>query len=266
MEDIVKLEILTQDEIDKLSEKTEAFLNRLGEHEDKKLIKSKERVAENGEVFTPRNIVKDMLDLDGIKEYSFLIDKTFLEPACGNGNFLIQIVARKLVAVPDDSETFDIDIVRCIASVYGVDIANDNINESRERMLSAVKMRYEESGHTLSADYEKSFKYILNRNIILGNTLTNERLPENEPVVPSDMNPKQKKIFIREERKLHDNRCKDNSNINLYFSEWKFNGTQVQRIEYGATDMDNPIHTYDFIDVDKLSEQVDDSQIEDNLI
>ena len=266
MEDTVKLEVLTQEEINILSENAENFLNRLGEYEEKRLIKSKERVAENGEVFTPRNIVKDMLDLDGVKEYSFLIDKTFLEPACGDGNFLIQIIARKLMAVLGNSETFDIDVARCLASIYGVDIANDNINESRERMLNAVKMRYEESGHNLSADYEKSFRYILNRNIILGNTLTNERLPENEPIVPSDMNPKQRKIFIREEKKLRDNRCNEFAIKDLRFSEWKFSGDQVQRVEYGASDMDTAIHTYDYIDVDKLSEQIDDSQIEDDLI
>ena len=61
---------------------------------DNKSIKSKERVNKFGEVFTPENIVKDMLDMDGVRECSYSLDKTFLEPSCGTGNFLVEIIAR----------------------------------------------------------------------------------------------------------------------------------------------------------------------------
>lgn len=64
---------------------------------DEKLIKSKERVADHGEVFTPSWMVEAMLDL--VKGETERIDSRFLEPACGDGNFLVQVLRRKLTAV-----------------------------------------------------------------------------------------------------------------------------------------------------------------------
>jgi hypothetical protein len=61
------------------------------------LIKSKRRVADHGEVFTPRWLVEKMLDL--VKGETERIDSRFLEPACGSGNFLVPVLQRKLAAV-----------------------------------------------------------------------------------------------------------------------------------------------------------------------
>ncbi len=69
--------------------------------DDEKLIKSKERVQQHGEVFTPQWMVKKMLDVEGIKQACENIDATFLEPAAGDGNFLVAILERKLKSVTD---------------------------------------------------------------------------------------------------------------------------------------------------------------------
>lgn len=100
-------------------------------------VKSKQRVADHGEVFTSEREVNAMLDL--VKHETERIDSRFLEPACGNGNFLAEILRRKLAVVRQrysknapDYEKF---AVVAITSLYGIDILQDNINECRERLF-----------------------------------------------------------------------------------------------------------------------------------
>lgn len=153
-------------------------------------IKSKDRVQEYGEVFTPDNIVNDMLDLvdkeldkDDLWDY---IDKTFLEPACGNGNFLIRILDRKLEKVqmlPKDSQ--EIGLIHALCSIYGLDIQADNVKESQDRMLELIKngkvsvlnqgnekIEWHFKPIELSDKLEKAIKEILKINIQTGNFLT----------------------------------------------------------------------------------------------
>lgn len=94
-----------------------------------KIIKSKERVKQYAEVFTPQWLVKDMCDLIPSEEWEN-VDSTFLEPCCGNGNFLEEIAKRKfkLCKSPKDG-------IRALNSIYGIDIQEDNVIESRERLL-----------------------------------------------------------------------------------------------------------------------------------
>lgn len=140
-------------------------------------IKSKERVNKFGEVFTPSNIVKDMLDLDGVREYSYTFDKTFLEPACGNGNFLVEILARKLSCL-DALDTSDRDnwlmhMFQAIATIYGIDIQNDNVEESRERMHQIILDKYKAAyNDDMSSGIERCVNAILVNNIVCGNFLT----------------------------------------------------------------------------------------------
>ena len=93
-----------------------------------KLIKSKERVKKFAEVFTPEHIVKDMCDL--IPSDQWTIESTFLEPACGNGNFLAEIFKRKLELCKNEK-----DGLKALASIYGIDIQADNVAESRARLV-----------------------------------------------------------------------------------------------------------------------------------
>ena len=133
-------------------------------------IKSKERVAVFGEVFTPKNIVDDMLDL--VKEESYRIDSTFLEPACGNGNFLVEILRRKLETAKNDLETFERNVFVALSSTYGIDIQLDNVEESKARMLGVVKDTYKDLGIEPSELALKTYVYIMDRNIIWGDALT----------------------------------------------------------------------------------------------
>ena len=140
-------------------------------------IKSKERVNKFGEVFTPSNIVKDMLDLEGVKEYSYTFDKTFLEPACGNGNFLVEILARKLSCldslVNDDKDNWAMHMLQAVSTIYGVDIQEDNVFESRERMTKIILDKYEATyGSEMPSGLKKCVNAILVNNILCGNFLT----------------------------------------------------------------------------------------------
>lgn len=95
-----------------------------------KIIKSKQRVKDFAEVFTPSHIVKDMCDLipDSVWDN---IESTFLEPACGNGNFLVEIYRRKLEICKDEK-----DGLKALASIVGIDIQADNCKESRKRLMT----------------------------------------------------------------------------------------------------------------------------------
>jgi len=135
-------------------------------------IKSKERVSKLGEVFTPEHIVKDMLDL--VKDESYRIDSNFLEPACGNGNFLVEILRRKLKTAGEQSkEDYNKNVFIAVSSIYAIDIMPDNIKEAKDRMIDIIKSKYDDiMGCGIGSNIEKSIKYILNNNIIWGNTLT----------------------------------------------------------------------------------------------
>jgi len=93
-----------------------------------KLTKSKARVKELGEVFTPAALVSAMLDK--MPADSWLPDKTWLEPSCGTGNFLVQILQRKLSAGHSPLEA--------LSTIYGIDIMEDNVVETRRRLKEIV--------------------------------------------------------------------------------------------------------------------------------
>mgnify|MGYP000267268071 FL=1 len=102
-----------------------------------KQVKSRQRVADHGEVFTAEREVRAMCDL--VKSETERIESRFLEPACGNGNFLTEVLRRKLAVVksrygknPSDYERYS---VLEVTSIYGVDILADNAQECRERLF-----------------------------------------------------------------------------------------------------------------------------------
>jgi hypothetical protein len=101
------------------------------------LVKSKQRVADHGEVFTPAWMVEAMLDL--VKGETERIDSRFLEPACGNGNFLMQILRRKLARVQLDYGKSDFEkrhfALLALMCIYGIELLPDNITECRANLL-----------------------------------------------------------------------------------------------------------------------------------
>ena len=104
-----------------------------------KQIKSKKRVKEFAEVYTNEREVKAMCDLIP-KDTWDNIESTFLEPACGNGNFLVEIYARKLERCKDQK-----DGLKALASIVGIDIQQDNIDECRLRLRSMFLNKFPNS-------------------------------------------------------------------------------------------------------------------------
>lgn len=135
------------------------------------LLRSRQRVADHGEVFTPAWLVQAMLDV--VKDESERIDARFLEPACGSGNFLVEVLRRKLATVElkfgrseFERRHYGLFALMC---VYGVELLADNVEECRENMLEifAEWLGVDEQAHTLGAA-----AYVLSQNIVHGDALT----------------------------------------------------------------------------------------------
>ena len=135
---------------------------------------SKKRVAEHGEVFTSQREVNAILDL--VKQETERIDSRFLEPACGTGNFLTEILNRKLTVVEAKYRRsqleFERNVVSAVSSVYGVDILEDNVIECRKRLFEMVDEKYTTLFKKKAKDeVRKAIQFILEKNIIWGDAL-----------------------------------------------------------------------------------------------
>ena len=183
-------------------------------------VKSRQRVSDHGEVFTAEREVNAMLDL--VKQETERVDSRFLEPACGDGNFLAEILRRKLVAAkkratPPKKQTvvpleFEKQSLIAVASLYGVDLLMDNVIACRQRLYGIWDSEYETicTGE-LSEECRAAVRFILCRNIVCGNALTlmcvdNQQQDTKKPIV---------------------------------FSEWTlpFNDTRIQRKDYSFTEL-----------------------------
>ena len=176
-------------------------------------IKSKERVAQRGEVFTAEREVNAMLDL--VKNECLRPDSRFLEPACGDGNFLSAILKRKLAELrrkyKKSLRDYERQAIVAIGSLYGIDIMNDNVLACRERLLSIWDEEYSAHCKTESSDETRqAAKFIISRNIINGNALTLMCVDENG----------------------------NDTSVPIVFSEWTLIGnTQMQRSDYTMSDL-----------------------------
>lgn len=134
-------------------------------------VRSRQRVIDHGEVFTPRWMVDDMLDL--VKDESERIDSRFLEPACGSGNFLVPVLERKLTTVRSRYGKSDFEnrhfALLALMSIYGIELLEDNTLECRENLLDtfATYLKVEKSEPTYLAAQN-----ILEVNIVQGDALT----------------------------------------------------------------------------------------------
>jgi hypothetical protein len=135
------------------------------------LVKSKLRVADHGEVFTPAWMVEAMLDL--VKGETERIDSRFLEPACGSGNFLVRIVRRKLAAVELKYGKSEFErrhyALLGLMCVYGIELLADNIAECRANVLEILA---EYLGLQESDDLYRAASYVLSQNLVHGDALT----------------------------------------------------------------------------------------------
>lgn len=135
------------------------------------LIKSKRRVADHGEVFTPRWLVENMLDL--VQGETERIDSRFLEPACGSGNFLVPVLQRKLAAVESKFGKSDFErqhyALLAVMCTYGIELLEDNIAECRANMLEVFSeyLNLDEKDDLCQAAF-----YVLSVNLVHGDALT----------------------------------------------------------------------------------------------
>jgi hypothetical protein len=154
-----------------------------------KQVKSKQRVNDHGEVFTAEREVNAMLDM--VKDETERIESRFLEPACGNGNFLAEILRRKLSVVESrygkSQLEFERYAVLAMSSIYGVDILEDNAKECRERLFGIFDERYSSLFKDKCKDEcRRSVKFLLVRNILWGDALDFTNPQTKEPIIFSE--------------------------------------------------------------------------------
>ena len=141
------------------------------EQPTKSLVKSKQRVADHGEVFTPAWMIEAMLDL--VKDETERIDSRFLEPACGSGNFIVQILRRKLAAVELKFGKSDFErqhyALYGLMCIYGIELLVDNIAECRANVLEvfADYLKLDEAD-----DLYRAATHVLSTNLVHGDALT----------------------------------------------------------------------------------------------
>ena len=148
---------------------------RVTDDQQEKQVVSKQRVADHGEVYTAKREVNAMLDL--VKEETERIDSRFLEPACGTGNFLVEILNRKMEAVrkqfAKNRYEYDLASAQAVSSMYGVELLPDNTAICRQRLLELFLDIYQRHQHAAAADELKNcIQYLLRKNILCGDALT----------------------------------------------------------------------------------------------
>lgn len=170
-------------------------------------VKSKQRVADHGEVFTAEREVKAMCDL--VLNETERIDSRFLEPACGDGNFLREILARKLEVVRrrygKSAPDFEFYSLVALTSIYGVELLADNVAACQERLFDQWNAAYNAACQEEANERARAIaRFILEKNILCGNALSLMRVNDSgqdmdEPII---------------------------------FTEWGFIGTAVKRREF----------------------------------
>src|SRR3954454_4532617 len=144
------------------------------------LAKSKQRIADHGEVFTPAWMVEAMLDL--VKGETERIDSRFLEPACGSGNFLVLVLQRKLGAIELKFGKSDFEkrhyALLALMCIYGIELLADNVAECRANMLE-ILADYQDLEE--SDDLYRAASYVLSQNLIHGDALT-MRTDDGQPI------------------------------------------------------------------------------------
>ena len=170
-------------------------------------VKSKQRVADHGEVLTGKREVNAMLDL--VKQETERIDSRFLEPACGNGNFLTEILERKLRVVEERYGKSQLDYERyailAVSSIYGIDILEDNVQQCRQRLFGVFEWNYTRLFKSDARNAcRDAVRFILERNIIHGDALSLKTVGDNpKPIVFSEWSPVNGSMLKRRDFTFH---------------------------------------------------------------
>lgn len=194
------------------------------ENLNKRHTKSKQRVADHGEVFTAEREVNSMLNL--IKQETERIDSRFLEPACGDGNFLAEILRRKLAVVktrysknPADYEKY---AVLAVTSIYGVELLQDNVDECRKRMFLIFDKDYTENCKKHANDEcREAVRYILRHNILCGDALTLKHA-SGEPIIFAEWSMVPGDQLKRRDFRLDQMLEGQQQQTSLFMTDWEF--------------------------------------------
>ncbi len=153
-------------------------------------LRDKSRIENYGEVFTSAREVNEILDL--FHHETVRIESKFFEPACGNGNFLAEILNRKLIVIKNkyskNQKDYERALIVIVGSLYGIDILEDNVAECRARLTNICCSAYgtlykKKVGFKIPAIVQ----YIVKKNILWGNALTLTTMTEKlEPLIFSD--------------------------------------------------------------------------------
>ncbi len=211
-----------------------------------KLIRSKKRVADHGEVFTPSWMVEAMLDL--VRQETERIDARFLEPACGSGNFLVRVLQRKLAAVElkygkseFDKQHFALFGLMCI---YGIELLADNVEECRANLLDILSQYL-----NLNAvdDVVRAASFVLSLNLIHGDALT-MRTNDGDPITFSEWGYVGKGKFQRRDFRL-----------DVLTGSSKFSAEDSLFAHLGKHEIFTPIKTYPAMTIRDLAAAYDDT-------
>lgn len=169
--------------------KMNKITNKNIDNNSENLIKSKSRVQNFGEVFTSKKEVNNMLNM--FNQELNRPESRFLEPACGDGNFLDEILKKKLIFVSEKYKRnlFDYEkySILSISSLYGIDILEENVIFARDRLEKTLLNEYIKNYKTPKEDYLNSIKFILKKNIVFGDALSLTFKNNNkEPIIFSE--------------------------------------------------------------------------------
>ena len=144
----------------------------------------KNKIDKYGEVFTSKKEVNGMLDM--VEEESRRLDSTFLEPACGDGNFLTEVLNRKLKSIKSLKKftklDHQIDIFIVTSSLYGIDIQMENVSKCQERLFRKIEDFYKNSFEE-DLQFFEIIKFVLSKNIVWGDALTLKLPSSNTPII-----------------------------------------------------------------------------------
>jgi hypothetical protein len=209
-------------------------------------IKSKQRVADHGEVFTPAWLVEAMLDL--VKAESERIDARFLEPACGSGNFLVQILRRKLAAVERRYGQSEFErrqyALLALMCIYGIELLADNIAECRANLLEILA---EYLGLEPSDELYLAAFYVLAQNMVHGDALA-MRTSAGQPITFAEWGYLGKGRFQRRDFRL---------DVLTQSAAWSAEGTLFAHL--GKHEIFTPIKTYPPLTVRELAAALGDA-------
>ena len=168
---------------------------------------SRKRVADHGEVYTAKREVNAMLDL--VEQETERIESRFLEPACGTGNFLIEILERKLRVVENRYSKNQLEYERysvlAVSSIYGIDILEDNVQQCRHRLFGVFEWNYTRLFTSKAKNNCRgAVRFILDRNIIMGDALTLKTVGDNpQPIIFPEWSPVNGNMLKRRDFTFH---------------------------------------------------------------